>query len=187
MRALRLPLLVTGASASVLTFAGSAHALSVHVQRNLSSRQNVHVTFRAQKLPEGGYYYGVLVLKPYKKYTRTSPPPCSTSSNMSRTEYGYPKPDGEVPLTLTPAESLTRHWCRSGSYSGAIYAVPQPPPCEGRYPCRSERYTIPQCFTSGGRQVCGLVLPKGWRYPEGLPTPLATGTRIVARFTVRFP
>jgi hypothetical protein len=163
------------------------------VQRHLAVGQNVHITFRAHKLPHHGYYYAVIVLKPYKKYTPNSPPPCSPSSNMSAADYGYPRPNGEVKLTLTsvltPTEAPTKQWCPGGFYEGGVYAVPHPPPCESRYPClRSEPYKIPpQCFTSAGRQYCGLVLPKGWRYPEGLPKPLASGTRIVARFTVRFP
>ena len=78
--------------------------------------------------------------RPYKRYTRRTPPPCATSSNMERTDYGYPAPDGAVRLTLTPTVSATHHWCRGGSYIGAIYAVPHAPPCESKYPCRSEPY-----------------------------------------------
>jgi hypothetical protein len=193
MRTLRVALLATGASASVLIFAGLAHAMSVHVQRHVAVRQNVHITLHAHKLPEHGYYYAVLVLKPYKKYTATSPPPCSPSSNMYGADYGYPRPDGEVKLTLTPSpprtEGPTKQWCPGGSYEGGVYAVPHPPPCESKYPCtRSEPYKIPQCFTgSNGGLLCGIVVPRGWKYPERLPKPLATGTRILGRFTVKFP
>lgn len=177
----------------MLGFALSAVALaatvSVRVQHKLAVRQNVHVTFRAKQLPEGGYYYGVIVLKPYKKYTRTSPPPCSTSSNMQRTDYGYPQPNGQVALALTPAKSSTDHWCPSGSYEGAIYAVPHAPPCESAYPCRSEPYTPPSpCWNIEGHRVCGVVArPRAYAYPDGLPRPRATGTTIVARFSVKFP
>jgi len=196
MRALRLPLLAMGALASVLIFSGSAAPLSVHVRRHLDVRQNVHITFHAHRLPEHGYYYAVIVLKPYTKYTATSPPPCSTSSNMYAADYGYPRTGGEVKLTLTPSltnptptEGPTKQWCPGGSYEGGVYAVPHPPPCESKYPCnRSEPYKIPQCFTgSNGRLLCGIVVPKGWKYPERLPKPLATGTRILGRFTVKFP
>lgn len=159
----------------------------MHVQRKPAIGQNVHITFRAKRLPNGGYYYAVIVLKPYKKYTRASPPPCSTSSDMQRTDYGDPQGNGAVSLALTPAKSATRHWCRSGAYVGAIYAVPHTPPCESAYPCKSEPYTEP-CEGIGPGCVTGLVArPQAWRYPEGLPTPLASGTSIVAGFTVAFP
>jgi hypothetical protein len=180
------------AGIAVLSFAGSEQAsaaVSVHVQSKLAVHQNVHLTFRARHLPEGGYYYAVIVLKPYMKYTRYSPPPCSASSNMQRTDYGYPRPHGEVALALTPARSSTGHWCRGGLYVGAIYAVPQAPPCESTYPCRSEPYAPPSdCWSIEGKRVCGIaVRPSAYAYPGGLPTPLAHGTRIVGRFTVKFP
>jgi hypothetical protein len=196
MRALRLPLLAMGALASVLIFAASADALSVHVQRHLDVRQNVHITFHAHKLPEHGYYYAVIVLKPYKNYKASSPPPCSPSSNMSAADYGYPQPDGEVKLTLTsiltPTEGPTKQWCPGGSYEGGVYAVPHPPPCESGYPCvRSEPYEKPHrnpCTGTPPRCVLGVVAVPGWyAYPDRLPKPLASGTRIVARFTVKFP
>ncbi len=185
--------LLTASAAGAMGFLLSAVALaatmSVHVQHKLAVRQNVHLTFRAKQLPEGGYYYGVIVLKPYKKYTSNSPPPCSTSSNMQRTDYGYPQPNGQVALALTPAKSSTEHWCPSGSYEGAIYAVPHTPPCESTYPCRSEPYKSPSpCWNVEGRPVCGVVKrPKEYAYPEGLPTPLASDTTIVAHFSVKFP
>ena len=187
MRIVGQALLATNAAA--MAFAASAYAMPVHAQRQPAIRENVHVRFSAPKLPEGGYYYAVIVLKPYKTYTRSSPPPCSTSSNMQRTDYGYPQPDGVVALVLTPAKSKTQHWCRGGSYEGAVYAVPHAPPCESSYPCRSEPYALPSpCWEIGGRPVCGVVAkPALWRYPDPLPGPLATGTRIVGRFSVTFP
>jgi hypothetical protein len=187
-------LLLLIVSVVALTAAGSVgasastqpEAVSVHVQQKPRIAGNVHVSFHVQRLLEGGYYYAVIVLKPYKKYTRTSPPPCATSSNMQRTDYGYPQPSGEVALALTPAKSLTGHWCPGGDYLGAIYAVPHAPPCESTYPCRSEPYKEP---CAGIRPGCveGVVArPKFYRYPDGLPTPLAKGTRIIGRFQVTF-
>jgi hypothetical protein len=183
--------LLAASAASTLSLALSAMALaaavSVHVQHNLAVRQSVHLSFQAKQLPEGGYYYGVIVLKPYKKYTRISPPPCSTSSNMQRTDYGYPQANRKVVLALTPAKSSTGHWCPSGSYEGAIYAVPHAPSCESAYPCHNEPYEEP-CAGIGPGCVHGIVArPKDYAYPEGLPTPRATGATIVARFSVQFP
>ncbi len=177
----------------IVGFALSAVALAapvsvqVHVQHRLAIRQNIHVTFRAAQLPEGGYYYGVIVLKPYKGYTRNSPPPCSTSSNMQRADYGYPHPNRQVALALTPTKSSTGHWCPGGSYEGAIYAVPHAPPCESTYPCHSEPYETP-CAGIGPGCVHGVVAqPKTYEYPDGLPRPRATGTSIVAHFPIRLP
>lgn len=179
---------IAGVAALGLTgIAAAATPVDVHVQRQLAAGQNVHLTFHARQLPKGGYYYGVIVLQHYKHYTRASPPPCATSSNMQRTDYGYPRSNREVALVLAPAKSLTRHWCPAGEYTGAIYAVPHPPPCESKYPCRSEPYERP-CAGVGPGCVHGVVQQPGeWRFPQGLPTPLAKGAAIVGRFTVRFP
>jgi hypothetical protein len=172
---------------SLMGAAAAAETVSVHVQRKLAARQNVHITFRARRLPEGGYYYAVIVLKPYKQYTRSSPPPCASSSDMQRTDYGYPQSSGRVALALTPAKSLTGHWCPGGDYLGAIYAVPHAPPCESAYPCHSEPYKEP-CAGVGPGCVHGIIKrPREWAYPQGLPTPLASGTTIVGHFTVGFP
>ncbi|HVA19693.1 MAG TPA: hypothetical protein VMU55_05935 [Solirubrobacteraceae bacterium] len=185
-----LPILIGGIVA--LTAAGSVGASAgtraVSVQRKLSVAGNVHVSFRpTDRLPEGGYYYAVIVLEPYRHYSRKTPPPCATSSDMERTDYGYPHPGRLVKLALTPAKSPAGHWCRGGIYSGGIYAVPQASPCESTSPCRSEPYKEP---CAGIRPGCveGIVArPRFYSYPDGLPTPLAKGTRIIARFTVRFP
>jgi hypothetical protein len=188
-----LPILV--GSIVALTAAGSVgasagtRAVSVHVQRKPSVAGNVHISFQpTDRLPEGGYYYAVLVLEPYKHYTRASLPPCATSSDMERADYGYPHPGRPVRLALTPAKSPAGHWCRGGVYSGGIYAVPDAPPCESTYPCRnSEPYERSDCFElENGRRACGIVRPKHYSYPEGLPTPLAKGARIIARFQVTF-
>ncbi len=171
----------------MLTCVASAQAISVHVQSKLSVRENVHVSLHAQALPDGGYYYAVIVLKPYKRYTRHSTPPCSSSSDMQRTDYGYPQANGQVALALTPAKSSTHHWCPGGSYEGAIYAVPHSPPCESSYPCGAEPYKQ-QCAGVLPGCVHGVVAnPLEWRYPDPLPAPRASGTTIVARFAVRFP
>ena len=176
-------------AAAAIALAASAQASPVHVQRRPAVHQNVRLSFRAPRLPEGGYYYAVVVLKPYRRYTRRSPPPCSTSSNMQRTDYGYPQPDGVVALALTPARSATGHWCGGGTYEGAIYAVPHTPPCNRTYPCGSEPYTPPSpCWQVEGHLLCGVVArPREWAYPAPLPAPLASGTSIVGRFTVAFP
>jgi hypothetical protein len=192
MLALTRRLLLPSAAGTLslaLSAAAPAATVFVHVQHKLAVRQNVHLTFQARQLPRGGYYYGVVVLKPYKKYTRTSPPSCSTSSNMQRTDYGYPQANGRVALALTPAKSSTEHWCPSGSYEGAIYAVPHAPPCESAYPCRSEPYSSPgPCWGPAGHRVCGVAAhPREYAYPDGLPRPRATGATIVAHFFVKFP
>ncbi|HLM84568.1 MAG TPA: hypothetical protein VK272_00115 [Solirubrobacteraceae bacterium] len=174
---------------SLAAGAATSGAVSVHVQGRLSIGSNVHINFHpTEALPSGGYYYAVIVLKPYKHYTRAKPPPCSTSSNMERTDYGYPHASRPVELALTPTRSATGHWCRGGAYLGAVYAVPQPPPCESTYPCRAEPYKLPSpCWGEGAHRVCGVVaLPKGYEYPGGLPSPLAKGTRIIGRFNVTF-
>jgi hypothetical protein len=163
--------------------------VSVHVPHKLGDRASVHVSFRpGGQLPAGGYYYAVLVLKSYKHYTRQHPPPCATSSNMERADYGYPHPGRSVSLVLAPAPSRSGRWCSGGSYVGAVYAVPQAPPCEARYPCFSEPYEPPSpCWNLEGHPVCGIVAkPPRYRYPDGLPRPLAAGTLIVGRFSVGF-
>lgn len=182
-------------SAIALIAVGSAVAVAttqsdrvwVHVPPKPSIAGSFHISFRpTDRLPPGGYYYAVIVLRPYKHYTKDAPPPCATSSNMEKTDYGYPNTGRPVRLALTPANSLTRHWCRGGIYSGGIYAVPYPPPCNSTYPCHSEPYKEP---CAGVRPGCveGIVArPKFYRYPDELPTPLAKGTRIMGHFQVTF-
>ncbi len=187
------------ASVAALTATGSVgaaantqpHAVSVHVQRKPNIAGNVHISFRpTDRLPPGGYYYAVIVLKQYKHYTRNEPPPCATSSNMQETDYGYPQSGRPVRLALTPAESTTGHWCPGGTYSGAIYAVPQAPPCEGKYPCAtSEPHEPPSpCWEiAPGDRACGKVAPaRTYKYPDGPPAPLAKGARIIGHFRVTF-
>jgi len=183
--------LFTGGAAGVLSLLLSAVALagtvSVHVQHGLAVRNNLRLAVHASHLPDGGYYYGVVVLKPYRRYTRSSPPPCSTASDMQRTDYGYPQANGQVALALTPAKSPTGHWCPGGSYEGAVYAVAHAPPCESAYPCQSEPYKEPCAGIAPGCVHGVVALPKQYAYPDRLPTPRATGTTIVARFSVKFP
>jgi len=182
---------VTLSAAGSVGAAASTQPLivSVHVQRKPSIAGSVHITFRpAEQLPSGGYYYAVIVLKQYKHYTRTTPPPCATSSDMEKTDYGYPYSGRPVRLALTPAKSTAGHWCPGGAYSGGIYAVPHSPPCESTYPCRSEPYEPNPCWElENGRKVCGKVAqPKLYAYPEALPKPIARGARIIGRFQVTF-
>jgi hypothetical protein len=194
MRPRSLQLLIVGVVAALIA-AGSvgasagAQAVSVHVQRKPNVAGNVHVSFRpTDRLPVGGYYYAVLVLKHYKRYTRKAPPPCATSSDMQRTDYGYPHPGRLVRLALTPAKSAAGHWCRGGIYSGGIYAVPHAPPCEGTYPCHAEPYEPPGNLCPGSPHPCyGIVAqPKSYAFPEGLPYPIARGARIIGHFQVTF-
>ncbi len=108
---------------------------------------------------------------------------------MERADYGYPQAGGAVALALTKAPSAAHRWCPGAVYEGAVYAVPHAPPCQGRYPCRSEPYESPSpCWGPPGHPLCGVVaLPRLWRYPDRLPSPLATGTTLQARFTLRLP
>ncbi len=163
--------------------------VAVQVRPKPSITDNVHVSFRPRTpLPAGGYYYAVIVLKPSKRYMSKSPPPCAVSSDMQKTAYGYPRPGQAVSLVLTRTASHQHVWCRGGSYIGAIYAVPNPPPCEAKYPCRSEYSEASPCFDlESGHIACGVVArPPVYAYPEGLPTPLEKGTRIIGYFRVTF-
>lgn len=190
----RFHVLIVGALAlsvaGSISASASTKAVSVHVQRTPSVASNVRISFLAtDHLPQGGYYYAVIVLKPYKHYTQVEPPPCSTSSGMERTDYGYPHPGRTVRLALTPAKSTAGHWCRGGTYIGAVYAVPHAPPCNSTYPCRSENYEpkSPCWEIEPGHRVCGLVVrPKFYRYPDGLPKPIEHDTHIVGHFRVIF-
>jgi hypothetical protein len=181
-------------SVLVLTVAGSVgasagtRAVSVHVQRKPNVAGNVHISFRpTDHLPAGGYYYAVIVLKPYKHYPRKTPPPCATSSDMQKTDYGYPHPGRPVRLALTPAKSVLGHWCRGGVYSGGIYAVPHAPPCSSSYNCSTNGYEYGSCSEVEGRKLCGIVVrPRRYSYLDGLPKPIDHSTRIIGRFQVTF-
>lgn len=163
--------------------------LAVRVQPRLDAAGSVHVSFHpADHLPPGGYYYAVIVLKPYRHFTRAAPPRCATSSNMEKTDYGFPQPAHALGLALTRTASAQHRWCPGGTYIGAIYAVRSAPPCNGTHPCRSESYEASPCFElEGGRRVCGVVVrPRVYAYPDGLPSPLEQSTHIVGRFQLTF-
>jgi hypothetical protein len=168
-------------------------AVVVHVQPNLNVLRNVHISFHpTDRLPPGGYYYAVIALEPYRRYTRSEPPPCAISSDMDRTDYGYSYNHQKVVLTLGPTESHTGHWCPGGTYTGGIYAVPHPPLCEKhRYSCRGEpakeREPAGQPQGPCGGHVCGVVpIPYRYAYPDGLPPP-AYEARMIGRFQIVFP
>ncbi len=168
---------------------GRPGEVAVQVQPKPGITDNVRVSFRPRTpLPAGGYYYAVIVLRPYKRYTSKAPPPCAVSSDMQKTAYGYPHPGRPVSLVLTRTGSRQHVWCRGGSYIGAIYAVPNPPPCEAKYPCRSEYSEASPCWeVEPGRRVCGVVArPRTYSYPDGLPVPLEKATRIIGYFRVTF-
>jgi hypothetical protein len=175
---------VAGASAS-----GAPGEVAVHVEGKPTVTDNVAVSFRpTAQLPAGGYYYAVIVLKPYRHFTRAAPPPCAVSSDMQKAAYGYARPGHVVRLVLTRTRSRSHDWCRGGSYIGGIYAVPKRPPCESKYPCASEYSEASPCWEiEPGRKVCGVVVrPRAYAYPDGLPAPLEKGTRIIGHFRVTF-
>jgi hypothetical protein len=180
-------LAMTGA---LVASASSAPAeVAVHVQRRLRIFDNVRISFHPDvALAAGGYYYAVIVLKPYKHYTRSVPPPCAVSSDMQKTAYGYAHPGQPVSLELTRTASRQHAWCPGGSYIGAIYAVPNPPPCESRYPCSSEYSEASPCWEiQPGHRACGVVAhPALYAYPADLPAPLEKATRIIGHFRVTF-
>jgi hypothetical protein len=182
--------IAVGAVAGLLaaTASGDSGAVAVHIAGHPKVNEAVRVSFLPSgSLPAGGYYYAVLVLKPYRRYTAAAPPPCAVSSDMQRTAYGYPRAGHAVSLTLTRTASHRRIWCPGGTYLGAVYAVPNPPPCNAAYPCSSEYSEASPCWEiSPGHKVCGVVALRVHRYPEGLPVPLEKATRIVARFHVSF-
>jgi hypothetical protein len=177
----------TGALAA--TPRGQSGEVAVQVRPKPSITDSVHISFRPRMpLPADGYYYGVIVLKQYRHYTRKVPPPCAVSSDMQKTAYGFPHTGQAVSLVLTRTASRRHVWCRGGSYIGAIYAVPNLPPCEAKYPCRSEYSEASPCFElESGRKACGIIVrPRVYAYPDGLPAPLEKGTRIIGRFRVTF-
>jgi hypothetical protein len=136
-------------------------SVGVPEQRNVAA--NVSIGFRARgHMPKGGYYYAVIVLEKYPHYSSEKPPQCAVSSDMEKTEYGYPHRGRTVRLTLIPVKSPANHWCSGGTYAGAIYAVPHKPPCCRHYPCYGKSALSGSCWElEGGRVACGVVaLPK---------------------------
>jgi hypothetical protein len=178
----------TGA-ASAAAVASVPAEVAVHVQRPQGLTSDIGVRFSPiAALPARGYYYAVVVLKPYRHFTRAAPPPCAVASDMQKTAYGYGRPGRVVSLVLARARSARHAWCPGGDYIGAIYAVPNPPPCESKYPCASEYSELSPCWeTVAGHKVCGVVAqPRAYAYPDGLPAPREKGTRIIGHFRVTF-
>lgn len=192
MRRLRTVVVVFAiatAAASAAAVASVPPEVAVHVHRPQSLTGDIGVRFSPiAALPAGGYYYAVVVLKTYRHFTRAAPPPCAVASDMQKTAYGYARPGQVLSLVLTRARSARRAWCPDGDYIGAIYAVPNPPPCESKYPCASEYSELSPCWeTSPGHKVCGVVArPRAYAYPDGLPAPLEKSTRIIGHFRVTF-
>jgi hypothetical protein len=180
---------IATAAASAAAVASVPAEVAVHVRKPPGLTGDIGVRFSPiTALPSGGYYYAVVVLKPYRHFTRTAPPPCAAASDMQKTAYGYARPGQVVSLVLTRARSSRHAWCPGGDYVGAIYAVPNPPPCESRYPCASEYSELSPCWeTVAGHKVCGVVAqPRAYAYPDGLPAPREKGTRIIGHFRVTF-
>jgi hypothetical protein len=162
--------------------------VSVNVSPRPSVGGHVSVDFRPRgQLPRGGYYYAVIVLEEYAHHSLSAPPPCAISSDMRRTQYGYPHRGRAVSLTLTPASSTTGHWCAGGAYIGAIYAVPHEPRCGGSQPCYGRSTQSGSCWQVEGRLLCGVVAIPTYSYPGGLPKPIDRTARIVGHFRVSFP
>lgn len=184
---IRLGIALSGAVALATTCLVSASPAAplgnvvVKVPSHPSVLRNVQISFHPRsQLPQGGYYYAVLVLHDYLRYPGANPTPsCAISSDMERTAYGYPQRGRMVRLTLVPAKSSEGQWCSHGTYLGAVYAVPHKPPCNGHYRCYGK--------SAESSPVSGVVaFPGPYSYPNGLPKPLDTRTRIAAHFRINF-
>jgi hypothetical protein len=147
----------------------------------------LHIGFTPRALPHGGFYYAVLVLSRYP--SGGGAPPCAVSSDMGKTRYGFPSRGRRLALSILPARSGAETWCPGGHYLGALYAVPHRPRCSYSQPCygRTTQLVGPCWITGEGKRVCGTVVRRPYSYPGGLPRPLDTSSRIVARFSVSFP
>lgn len=173
------------ASASAASVPGP---VSVRVSQQPSIGGTVSVGFSPRgPLPSGGYYYAVVVLKEYARHPQSAPPRCAISSDMRRTQYGYPHRGRALRLTLTPASSTTGHWCPGGTYIGAVYAVPHRPRCGGSQPCYGHSTQSGSCWEVEGRLLCGVVAIPTYSYPGGLPKPIDHSARVVGHFQVSFP
>lgn len=186
--------LIVSALALVLVGTASASAaiqlgpVSVKVSRRPSVGGNVGVSFSTRgHLPDGGYYYAVIVLEEYPAALQSAHPSCAVSSDMRRTQYGYPHRGRPVGLTLTPAPSSSNHWCPGGRYVGAIYAVPHRPWCSRSYPCYGTSTQNSSCWKIEGRVVCGVAVVPRFSYPGGLPKPIDRTARVVGHFQISFP
>ena len=175
------------AAADGATATGPFTPVSVSVPANPSTAGDVHVSFQPRgRLPRGGFYYAVLVLRDYG--TAGGPPACAISSDMAVTEYRSASGGRRLGLTILPARSSEGRWCAGGSYLGALYAVPHAPHCSYSSPCYGHTTQLSgPCWILGeGRRVCGVVANPSYSYPGGLPRPLDSSSRIIGRFTVRF-
>jgi hypothetical protein len=188
LRAAVAVLAVATAGASAAAAATVPAEVAVHVHKPQGLTGDIGVRFSPiAALPARGYYYAVVVLRPYRHFTRAAPPPCAVASDMQKTAYGYARPGQVVSLVLTRTRSRRHAWCPGGDYVGAIYAVPNPPPCESKYPCASEYSEASPCWeTVPGHKVCGVVAARTYAYPDGLPARLEKGTRIIGHFRVTF-
>jgi hypothetical protein len=190
-RLLRLGALLFAAAAALPAGAATA-ALSwsapVFVARpaHPGLRGPLRIGFSPRTLPHGGFYYAVLVLSRYAGGGGARPA-CAISSDMGKTEYGFPRRGRRLALSVLPARSPAGTWCSEGHYLGALYAVPHRPRCSYSQPCYGRTTQVGPCWIAGeGRRVCGTVIDLPYSYPGGLPRPLDSG-RIVARFSVSFP
>jgi len=149
----------------------------------LGVEEKPSVTFRPQSgLPRGSYYYAVAVLVHYRpKGADAGTAPCAISSDMGLTEYGRPGGAKSLQLTLLPASASQGRWCAGGTYEGAVYAVPHPPPCNSKYPCYGRGSGCGE-----PRGVCGVVINPGYSYPGGLPKPIDRRSRVVGHFKLLF-
>jgi hypothetical protein len=147
----------------------------------------LRIGFSPRVLPHGGFYYAVLVLSRYPSGGGAAPA-CAVSSDMGKTEYGFPRRGRRLRLSILPARSSAESWCRRGHYLGALYAVAHRPRCSYSQPCYGHATQVGPCWILGeGRRVCGVVALKPYSYPGGLPRPLDSTSRLVTRFSVSFP
>jgi hypothetical protein len=162
----------------------------VSVAPHPSLTADVHISFQPRgRLPRGGYYYAVLVLQGYPSGAAGEAPSCAVSSDMAKTQYGFPRRGHRLRLTILPASSAAGGWCSGGHYAGALYAVPHRPRCSYSSPCygRSSQLVGPCWIVGEGRRVCGVVVRRPpYSYPGGLPRPIDASSRVVARFHVSF-
>jgi hypothetical protein len=147
----------------------------------------LRINFAPRALPRGGFYYAVLVLSNYPSGTGARPS-CAVSSDMGKTQYGFPRSGARLRLSVLPARSGAETWCPGGTYLGAVYAVPHRPLCSYSQPCYGRTTQVGACWIVGeGRRVCGVVIRPRYSYPGGLPRPLDASSRLVTRFVLRFP
>ncbi len=186
---------VFGCSSALAASKSAPVSVKVPPHPNITSGVTISFTPR-EPLPNGGYYYAVVVLtKHYAK--RLSSKRCAQASDMEYTEYGYPGPGKPVSLSLSPEKtgsasgaSTALDWCPGAAYRGAVYAVPHGKPCHPSEPCYGHS-TTPECYAGepfcfNGQQVHGKIRRRKHAQAGELPEPQDSSTRIVAYFRVRF-